>query len=210
MAFGIDAWWSARQARLEEREAIAQLATDFQANAARLDTIRSIHETALEASYEILARAGMGGAPRSDQRTAELVWHSLRAWTYDPVLGGINSLVQSGQLGLLRNDSLRVAVAGWPDIVEDLNGDELLESENTFGRLAPYLIARGTMHASLLSVGALDRLGVRDAPDVTELLSDSVYLQMISWRVNGLENVLSEVETVDQSIQRILRLLDGG
>ncbi len=147
MAFGIDAWWSARQARVEEREAIAQLATDFRSNAARLDTIRSMHEAALEASYEILARAGMRGEPRGDQRTAELVWHSLRAWTYAPVLGGINSLVQSGQLDLLRNDSLRVAVAGWPDIVEDLNGDELLENENTFRRLAPHLIARGAMHA---------------------------------------------------------------
>jgi len=208
LAFGIDAWWDRHRDRTDEREAIAQLAADFRANAARLDTVRGVHEAALDAAYELLARAGMGGQPRSSSPTAELVCVSLRAWTYDPTLGGINSLIQSGRLGILRDDALRVAVAGWPDLVEDLNGDEVLESDNTFRAVAPYLITKGAMFDALRSAGRMNRLDVEAASDQLELLSDPVFLGWLSWRVNGLENVLLEVDTVEGSIRRILELLE--
>jgi len=61
--------------------------------------VRGVHEAALDAAYELLARAGMGGQPRSSSPTAELAYISLRAWTYDPLLGGINSLIQPGDSG---------------------------------------------------------------------------------------------------------------
>jgi len=208
LAFGIDAWWGERRAGLDERESIAQLTTDFQANEARLETIRSVHEAALDAAYEILARAGIGGQSQSSATTAELAYISLRAWTYDPVLGGINSLIQSGSLGLLRNDSLRVAVAGWPDIVEDLSGDEWTENRTTFERVGPYLISKGVMTDVLLSGGKLSRLDVASGSDLSELLSDPVFLQMMSWRVNNLENLLLEVQDVEDSIRHILKLLE--
>ncbi|HSM03478.1 MAG TPA: hypothetical protein VK858_02605 [Longimicrobiales bacterium] len=210
LAFGIDAGWGRYQDREDEREAIAQLRVDFEANAARLDTIRGMHEAALDAAYEFLARAGMGGEPRSEASTAEVVYTSLRAWSYDPVLGGINSLVQSGRLGLLRNDSLRVAVAGWPDIVEDLSGDELMEHRNTFEEWAPHLVSEGAMYDVLRAAGKIQRLDVEPASDRSELLSDPVLVQWMSWRVNGLENVLPEITTVEESIRRILELLESG
>jgi len=50
---------------------------------------------------------------------------------------------------MLRNDALRVAVAGWPDFVKDLNGDELPESDNTFRAVAPYLVSRGATFDAL-------------------------------------------------------------
>ena len=208
LAFAIDAWWDQRQERRDESEAIAQLEVDFRSNAARLDTIRARHEAALEAAYDILARAGMGGVSESTSSTAELAFVALRAWTYDPVLGGINSLIQSGKLGILRNDSLRVALAGWPDIVEDLNGDEWIESRTTFEVTAPYLAERRALFDALRAAGRLSRLDVEPTSDWSSLLSDSVFVQMMSWRVNSLEVILVEVDAVDASIRRILELLE--
>jgi hypothetical protein len=210
LAFGIDAWWDERRAAQDEREHIAQLTFDFQANAARLANIRSIHEAALDASYEILARAGIGGVSQSSATTAELVLLSLRSWTYDPVLGGINSLIQSGNLGLLRNDSLRVAVAGWPDVARDLSDDERIEQRTLFDRAGPYLIDKGAMIDVLLAGGSLDRIEVAPESDLSDLLSDPVFLQMTSWRINNLENVMDEVQIVEDSIRNILELLEKG
>ena len=208
LAFGIEALWNERQERRDEREAIAQLSTDFQANAVRLAGIKMTHEQALAASYEILALAGLGGQPKGTQSTAELVLHSLRAWTYDPALGGINSLVQSGRLGILRNDALRVAVAGWPDIVEDLNEDERYESTFLFERLSPYLMTKGVMFDMLAANGRLDGIVPTPGADLALLISDPFYLEQVSWRVNSLRNVLRELETVEATIQRILQLLE--
>lgn len=209
LAFWIDAWWSERQTRAEESEAISQLVADFRTNAERLKIIRGVHEAALDAAYEILARAGMGGHSQSDATTAELAYISLRAWTYDPVLGGTNSLIQSGRLGILSNSTLRVALAGWPDIVEDLTGDEWNENRTTFEQIAPYLIGQGAMYDSLRSAGRLRRLDTEPRSDLSGLASDPVFLEMMSWRANGLENLLDEVDIVEASIHEIIELLEA-
>jgi len=209
LAFGIDAWWSERQERVDEKEALAQLESDFRANASQLDTIRYYHQRALDASYEILARAGLGGQPLGEPSTAELVLHVGSAWNYDPVLGGINSLIQSGKLGILQNDSLRVAIAGWPDIVRDLNGDENQEQTNTFDRLRPYLMTRGAMFDALMAGGMFGRLEQRPVPEMAWILEDSLFLEMVSYRAIRLEEILAEVATVDRSIQRILQLIEA-
>lgn len=209
VAFGIDAGWSERQERASERAAIAQLSTDFAVNAARLDTLRATHEAALAASYEILALAGMGGDAEGTRLTGELVRNSFRVWTYDPVLGGINSLIQSGTLGILRNEALRVAIAGWPDLVQDFKEEEDRERETVFDRLAPYLEEQGFMFDVLADAGRLDALGSMPGSDLSALLDDSRYLQMISWRANNLQNVLVELEAVDASIRRIRQLLEA-
>ena len=209
MAFWIDAWWSERQVRAEEAEAIRQLTADFQANAEQLQTIRNTHETALEAAYEILARGGMGGKSRSNATTAELVYLALRSWTYDPVLGGTNSLIQSGRLGILSNSKLRVALAGWPDIVQDLTSDEWTENRTTFEQVAPFLIEKGAAYDMLRSAGRMQRLDAEPGSDWSELAADPIYLQMMSWRVNNLENVLVEVDIVEASIEEILKMLEA-
>ncbi len=209
MAFWIDAWWDERQVRAEEKEAIVQLIADFEANAKQLQTIRNKHETALDAAYEILARGGMGGTPRSEATTAELVYLSLRSWTYDPVLGGINSLIQSGRLGILSNSELRVALAGWPDIVRDLTSDEWTENRTTFQQVAPFLIENAAMYDVLRSADRMQRLQAEPRSDLSELATDPVLLQMMSWRVNNLENVLLEVDIVEASIAEILEMLEA-
>ena len=209
LAFWIDAWWTERQVRADEREAIAQLLDDFRTNAEQLETIRSVHEAALDAAYEILARAGMGGESTSSATTAELVYISLRAWTYDPQLGGTNSLIQSGRLNILSDASLRVALAGWPDIVEDLTGDEWTQNRTTFEQIAPYLISKGVINDVLGSAGRFPRIDADLRSDVSGLLSDPTYLGMISWRVNNLENLLDEVDIVEASIRDILKMLEA-
>jgi hypothetical protein len=209
LAFSIDAWWDERQERAEEGEALAQLAIDFRANAARLDTVRFYHQRALDANYEIIARAGLGGEPEGGLSTAELLDQMGTAWNYDPVLGGINSLIQSGKLGIIQNDSLRVAIAGWPDIVRDLNGDENQQQTNTFDRLRPYLMTRGVLFDAFLASDRFARLEPRPAPDMTRLFQDSLFLEMVSYRAIRLEEILAEVETVDLSIRHILQLIEA-
>jgi hypothetical protein len=60
----------------------------------------------------------------------------------------------------------------------------------------------------LLSGGKLSRLDVAPSSDLSALLSDPTFVQMMSWRVNNLENVLLEVQDVEDSIRDILRLLE--
>lgn len=45
--------------------------------------------------------------------------------TYDPSNGALNNLISSGQLNLIKNDSLRLVLSKWSGAVQDVKEDEL-------------------------------------------------------------------------------------
>ena len=57
LAFAIDAWWSERQARQEEAEAIAGLRVEFTANVMAIDAVADHHRHSIEAMERLLAMA---------------------------------------------------------------------------------------------------------------------------------------------------------
>ena len=74
LAFAIDAWWDAHQARAEEREAILALTGDFEA---ALDILEkdnlAVHDSALVAGRALLALTGPGEVMTQTRSSADLV-----------------------------------------------------------------------------------------------------------------------------------------
>ncbi len=209
LAFGLQAWWEGSQERAEETEALAQLLEDFRSNSARLDTTRIAHQRSLAADLELLALTGRGGERAGTNSTTELVRQIGNVATYDPVLGTLNSLIASGRLGILQSDSLRIALAAWPDIVEDLNEGERWRVDEYFDRLAPYLTESGVWLDILVSSGSLRGIDpVLSPPDLSELLRDPLFQEMVGQDIFALQFILDDVETVDEWIQRITRLIE--
>ncbi|TNJ40773.1 hypothetical protein KFZ70_02380 [Tamlana fucoidanivorans] len=54
--------------------------------------------------------------------------------TFDPSNGGLNNLMSSGNLNIIKNDSLRMNLSKWPAMVEDVKEDEkrLIEYGDTY------------------------------------------------------------------------------
>ena len=65
------------------------------------------------------AAAVRGEAEVSPDSLATL-WSSALNWgRFDPVTGALRSVVDGGELGLISNDELRLAIAGWSDRAEE-------------------------------------------------------------------------------------------
>ena len=141
LAFAIDAWWSARQLDQEEQQTLRQLQAEFQTNAALLAERRGRHEVFFEACETILSLTGPEGEDLliylEDVRSA--IDTITRWWTYDPQMGVLAGLTQSGGLRIISSDQLRNALASWPSKVQDLVEDEIHAQEFTAGLLEPYL-----------------------------------------------------------------------
>lgn len=209
VALALEASWGEYLERLEEKEAIAQLLADFRSNAARLDTTRAYHQMSLDASYELLRLTSGEGASSDTRTVAELASQMTSVWTYDPVLSGLNSLIHSGRLGILQNDSLRVALAGWPDIVEDLSENERQGWQNHFEQRVPFLMEAGVWVDIARARGRLHRLDPQPAPSASVLIRDPMLHQIVGDRAQNLHFVMEELETVDEAIETIIRLLEG-
>ena len=139
MAFGIDAWWDARQERSRERAALLALARDFAAAADALERQFLVMDSVTLAAETILEWTG----PEADSRYADSLAVLLPAVSrlpgFRPPLGTLEALLGSGDLGLVRSDSLRAALASFPSRLEGMQRTEAFGSEMLFGEFQPLL-----------------------------------------------------------------------
>jgi len=110
IAFALDAWWDDRATAQQEQVHLRALASDLQQNIAALRTLIETEESVTSSSEELLrlARAQKGGSAPSLEGLFTSVFNSSR---YEPVMGAYEALVNSGGLTLIRDESLRAALA---------------------------------------------------------------------------------------------------
>jgi hypothetical protein len=140
VAFGIDAWWSAKQLAKEEQTVIAQLQSEFESNSVLLESMKQSHQSAVAAAERLLKLTGPEPGESIDYGTvANDVYTVSGHFTFDPRSEVLNGFLASGKLALISDSSLRVAVAGWPVLISDLKEDEKAAWDFTAGQLIPYL-----------------------------------------------------------------------
>lgn len=141
LAFAIDAWWEVRQDSAEEQTLLRQLEAEFELNAELLAVQRSRHEENLAAAHSLLTITG----PNLEKRTLDLksikqdVHRMMFWWTYDPQMGVLNGIIQSGKLGIIGSDRLRSKLANWPAQLRDLAEDELFLVSHSKNVIMPLL-----------------------------------------------------------------------
>jgi hypothetical protein len=205
-AFGIDAWWTARQLHLDEQDILRQLDTEFQTNAVLLAERRLNHAEILAAIKLVLSVTG----PEPDQTVAEspelrvAIDRITRWWTYDPQMGVLSGLTQSGRLSIISSDPLRNALASWPSMVQDLAEDEIFAQELTANQLDPYLnrkvSRRNVVHHE--SVG-----GGRFPSELAGILADQEFENLVHLKLGLTLGVLEEYDGLESEISAVRTLI---
>jgi hypothetical protein len=206
-AFGIDAWWTARQLHLDEQDILRQLDAEFQTNAALLAERRLNHEEILAAIKLVLSVTG----PESDQTVAEspelrlAIDRITRWWTYDPQMGVLSGLTQSGRLSIISSDPLRNALASWPSRVRDLVEDEIFAREITANQLDPYLnrkVSRRKVVVYQESVGV-----GRFPSELAGILADQEFENIVHLKLGLTLGVLEEYDGLESEISEVRTLI---
>jgi hypothetical protein len=115
VALALNAWWSARADRAQEQAYLLQLAADLAATeavAARADSLsRPFDRAGTQLTRAVFAE-------ERPPRDSLLTWY-LTAVNYaplpQPVLGTATALVETGDLNLIRDDSLRSAITTYAE-----------------------------------------------------------------------------------------------
>ena len=123
VAFAIDAGWDERQDRNDESELLAALRVEYESN---LDLVREVIDA--HASYiadtEIASRLAPADYDTMSIDTASrLVLSFANPWTFDPALGTTETLISSGQIGLIRDRELSEMLSTFVNYVEDAEED---------------------------------------------------------------------------------------
>ena len=208
LAFGIDAWWSARQLHSEEQDILRQLAAEFQINADLLAERRRNHEEILQATELVLSVTG----PELDQEMAEshevrvAIDRMIRWWTYDPQMAVISGLTQSGRLSTISSDALRNALASWPSRVQDLAEDEIFTQQVTTNQIEPHVSNTIAMRniVSETNVGKS-----RFSTSLAGLLTDQKFENLVHLKLLMTLGVLEEYDGLAAEISAIQKLIEN-
>lgn len=114
IALALNAWWGARQDRAQEQVYLLQLAADLHETQALLadgDARAVGPDAATRRLYDAFY------APQRPPRDSLLRWVYRTSWIWPvrPVLGTAEALVTTGDLALVRDDSLRSAITAYLD-----------------------------------------------------------------------------------------------
>jgi len=139
LAFGIQAWWDESQEREEERQALEALARDFESAAESMDAYLLAMDSVAIAANTILGWTGPNADSRHADSLALLMPSITRVPDFQPSIGNLQALLGSGDLRLIRNHSLRAALASFPSHLARIDTTEGYGADLLFGEIHPYL-----------------------------------------------------------------------
>jgi hypothetical protein len=209
LAFAIDAAWQESQDRRKEEAALVSLTSEFTENRQRLLASKATHLRARDDALGMLrAIADQGDPPGTYQLPDSLLLDQGLVEAFEPARGALTSLLNSGGLLLISDDSLRMALSAWPDALGDLALSEAMLREVSADHLVPIL------HEYVPYVSIDLRSGrpgfeseSRFPPDYRGLLESMPFENWLDLQIVRLNRLLEDYDArladVDWVLQRI-------
>ncbi|WP_412061322.1 hypothetical protein [Rubrivirga sp. IMCC45206] len=164
IGFQVTAWGQERADQDKEQTYLRQLSRDL-AETERLAVDLARTMAPLERAPRRLAQAYFH--PEPPPRDSVVHWAAVAPayWEISPVLGTAEALVSTGDIGLIRDDSLRIAITAYLEKArENIRGwgawkDVLLQQTDEYGATTPVAL----LFAEWVGPAALDSLDRADA-----------------------------------------------
>lgn len=123
LAFAIDAWWDSVQDRSREASYLAQLAADLEGTLINNERFHGFADRGDRANASLVGSHYQADPPPYDSLA---IWIDLsfRHSVVQPRLETARALVSTGDLALIRDDSLRAAIAQYVTTMEAFEGFE--------------------------------------------------------------------------------------
>jgi len=208
IGFQVTAWGNERAERAREQVLLRGLRADFVENRAKYGQIT--RDLAIRQLRDLHALTGPD-APEPDPALFDSLLHGLLYWSnLDPTVGRIDALLGSGQIALVRSDSLQAALASWPTVLANMEENERLVVDGVTERVIPYLASRYPLAVVDARVGIIEPARPNAFPVRRRaLLTDLEFANLVEDRWVQTEFAVADGEPVRQLIEDILRLIDA-
>lgn len=209
VALAADAWWTQRGELRTEQDILGRLAQEFATNADRLWETQATQREMVATAEALFVLTGPTTPPVEPDSVALLIVGAMERGTFTPVSGELSSLLSSGDLRLIRDDSLRADLAAWPDLVRRLNESEERNWEDVDRHFIPYLSER-------IAWRTVDHLNGREAYDIPsrfepgwmDVLRDRTFENLLGNHHTYTQDILERSEELAELLVRIRSLID--
>lgn len=196
IALSVNNWNEERKNRIEEKAILTALNRDFTKNLEMFTSIKNTHIKAHESakSIQTLINSPLGVTFFTDENV-NLYKAALEHHSFNPYNGVVNSLINSGNYLLLRNDSLQNLIISWNDVLEDYLEEERASSGFWLREFEPFMIENAAF-------------SMTDPTKGIAILSDPIHKTLIERRIHytGLIIEAIEKEPIEHYLMEIVRL----
>jgi hypothetical protein len=105
-------------------------------------------------------------------------------------------LINSGDINIISNDTLKYLLISWKDVLEDYQEEEIFGRQIWIEEIQPYIIKNGDFKDNSIAKNI-------------ELLRDPIFVNMIARRSHLTNNIITEMEkenSIEHYINEIIRL----
>ena len=198
IALAVDSWWENRQERHEERAYLEQLLADLRETESRLETSIAGDGRTLDWVSWVTDRAFNGPLPPPDSLDLPTGYTQFR-----PLTGTSMALVQSGDIQLLRNDSIRFRLIAYTALI---NATETLlrHTETLIWNSTERVIHGRLRHARSSNVRGDVAWGTID---VAAALSDPELVSALEVQKAASQNRIRNLQRLQQPTTELIQLL---
>ncbi len=119
LALAAESWWSEREDRRLEREIREDMVAEFEANIRTLEADLTTNEGARVPMAILDGLSGEALMALTDNRILGMFYPSVDWAGFDPEMGTVQALVESGNIVLVSDRDLRLRLARWAGLLEE-------------------------------------------------------------------------------------------
>jgi len=172
-AFALNNWNENRKDRIQETAILGQLKTEFNSNLAQIDEKIEIRDRMLSSAISLLEFIDSPDQRDKDSINTCITW-TIPYTTFDPI---VNDLASSGNLRIIKSDSLKQLLSFWTsEIVQVVEGEQSWTKYRN-EVYVPYLIENyqlrsmrnESMRTNLLRSFLIDQVDISDTYKIKEI-----------------------------------------
>ena len=207
LALQVNTWNNNRELKKEEQKIIKSLLGEFKENLEKFDLAYKFHEN---------RKKGIANSMLADLKhlSADSLIALLQKvngnYTFDPFQGIYNSVINSGKIELISNDTLKSKIARLQDLIRDYQEEEKGTQQHSIQNLYPYEISQPLVSFRYVN-GDGNYKG--DASEIKQNLLNffesqqynNTILQLSGW----MSSIFEEGPVLREEIASIINLLES-
>ncbi len=183
----------------KEAVILKALHRDFSRNLSDFNRIKQMHINTLQKQDIVLRNVPRLSQPEARDSISKNGASMFVGVTYNASNGVVESLISSGDINLISNDTLKNYLVSWRDVLVDYTEEEYHSAQLWENTIQPYLIEKGIFYAPTQARNFA-------------LLRDTVFLSMLVRKRFLTNHIVSETEgpnSIEQYLKEIVRLSDA-
>jgi len=206
IALSINSWNESRK-NIEKKEILLKaLKIEFTDNLKQLDTVLYYDGKVLKSIRGFMKLDPDNSLEMTNDSMPNWFQNSSFRWTYNPLNGALRSGISSGEIHLIKNDTLSNLLFGWQDFVSDAKEGEVRTIE---ALIASKSITERHIRNIDYRNRYLTELGKsRFQSDYQSLFRDPLFEDYLTERYLSMNELLNELNLVKKKNILILKLID--